>query len=69
MPMRLQALGQWLQQHGITIDKASRHFCARKPGHRMYPIPAHNGMRSEISDVYLKKLCKHFGIDPNTLPI
>jgi hypothetical protein len=28
-----------------------------------YPLPLHNGLKSEVSDVYLKGLCRAFGID------
>jgi hypothetical protein len=69
MPMRLSKLGQWLKQHNIVIAPASKHFAARKDGFPVYPIPAHNGLKTEIPDKYLKGLCKHFGIDPKTLPI
>lgn len=69
MPMRLRELGQWLKQHGIVITTGGRHFHARKDGFAMYPIPAHNGEKTEIPNKYLKHLCKHFGIDPKTLPI
>jgi len=67
MPMRLSKLEQWLKQHGITVATGSKHFQARKDGFSMYPIPAHNGLKTEIPDKYLKGLCKHFKIDPKLL--
>jgi len=29
----------------------------------MYPIPAHNGLKTEIDDKYIRKFCQHFGLD------
>jgi hypothetical protein len=29
----------------------------------MYPLPAHNGLRSEITDDYIRAFCRHFGLD------
>lgn len=69
MPMRLGEFAQWLKSHGVTIEPARRHFMARRGEGRGYTIPAHNGMKSQIPDVYLKQCCKHFGIDPKKLPI
>lgn len=69
MPMRLRDLEHWLKQHEITVTPGGKHFHARKEGFGMYPIPAHNGAKTEIPNKYLKGLCKHFGIDPKTLPI
>jgi len=69
MPMRLRELEQWLKQHGVTVSPGSRHFHARKEGYEVFPIPAHNAGKSEINNIYLRRLCKHFDIDPKTLPI
>lgn len=69
MPMRLRDFGQWLKEHDIEIEPAKRHWCARKAGYGMYPLPAHNGPKTELPDKYLKGACKHFGIDPKKLPI
>ncbi len=30
---------------------------------RSYPVPAPNGDKSDISDVYVKGVCRHFSID------
>jgi len=29
----------------------------------MYPLPAHNGLRTEIDDKYIAAFCKHFGLE------
>lgn len=31
----------------------------------MYPLPAGNGLRTEIGDNYIKGLCRKLGIDPD----
>ena len=49
----------------IRIEKPSTgsHWKAVRAGSRPYPIPAHNGIRSEISDLYIRGLCRNFGIE------
>jgi len=29
----------------------------------VFPIPAHNAERTELADVYVRKLCRTFGLD------
>ncbi len=29
----------------------------------MYPIPAHNGLKTEIGDVYIRGMCRALGLD------
>jgi len=52
-------------RYGIEVLRPSRgsHWLAKKPGFRTYPIPAHNAERTEVSDVYIRGLCRNFGID------
>ena len=69
MPMRLRNFVDWLKDYGVTVEPASRHFAARREGYSVYPIPAHNGLKTEIPNKYLKGCCKHFEIDPSKLPI
>ncbi|MFW5920388.1 MAG: type II toxin-antitoxin system HicA family toxin [Polyangiales bacterium] len=71
MPKRLRDLEKALKKHGVSLEQpkgGGSHwkFAADNPD-RKYPIPAHNGKKSEISDVYIKALCRHFGIDPDDL--
>lgn len=33
----------------------------------MYPLPLHNGMKSEIPDVYLRGLARHLGVSLDEL--
>ena len=67
MPARLARIVVVAESFGITIERPSRgsHWKAKKIGFRTYPIPAHNGLRSEISDIYIAGLCRAFGIDLN----
>jgi arsenate reductase-like glutaredoxin family protein len=63
MPARLGKLAAWLERHGVTIEKpgAGSHWKARFQDGSMYPIPAHNALRTEISDKYLKAIAKLMG--------
>ena len=65
--MRLSKLAQLLKQYDIAIEPGSKHFHARRKGYGVYAIPAHNGLKSEIANVYLRGLCRHFDIDLETL--
>jgi|HubBroStandDraft_6_1064221.scaffolds.fasta_scaffold1437747_2 hypothetical protein len=69
MPARLRDLVATLRTMGVEVEtpKSGSHFVARKPGCRPYPIPAHNGLKSEIEDKYIRALCRNFGIDPAAL--
>jgi predicted RNA binding protein YcfA (HicA-like mRNA interferase family) len=67
MPARLRALCEALKHYGIqgvTRTKGSHHIFHNPSGKgRPYPIPAHNGLRTEIPDEYIRGLCRAFGID------
>lgn len=65
MPARLRTIRKAAESFGVEISEPGRgsHWQCRKQGFRMYPIPAHNGLKTEISDRYIAGLCKHFGID------
>ena len=43
------------------------HYRASKLGFRSYPLPLHNGMKSELSDVYLRGVCSAFEIELSEL--
>ena len=64
MPARLSAILRALKDFDATIENPSggSHFKAYRNG-TMYSIPAHNGLKSEIPDMYIKQLCKELGID------
>lgn len=52
-------------EYGITFSRPSSgsHWKAKKDGYRTYPVPAHNGERTEISDQYIRGLCRNFGLN------
>ena len=56
-----------LQEYGIRVEppRSGSHWKAWND-QVSYRIPAHNGLKEEISDVYLRKLCKTFGLDFDT---
>lgn len=64
MGVRLRVLVSAARKFGIAIEepKSGSHWKATK-GQELYPIPAHNGLKSEIDDVYVRGLCRAFGID------
>jgi hypothetical protein len=65
MPARLRDLMAVCARLGIEVKKPNRgsHWKATKTGFRVYPIPAHNAERTEITDEYIRTLCRHFGLD------
>lgn len=67
MPARLGQIRKALRKYGCTVEAArggSSHFKARTPdGKRTFILPSHNGMKGEISNFYIRRLCKSFGID------
>jgi hypothetical protein len=52
-----------LAEFGITVVPGTRHFHARNAKGELYTLPAHKGLKSEIDDVYLRGVCRTFGID------
>jgi hypothetical protein len=69
MPARLSDLRRALIVFGVETVEPSRgsHWKLTKGGFGKYPVPAHNGLKSEVADVYIKGLCEHFGIDRSEL--
>lgn len=66
MPARLADIQRLLKEYGVTLTEkagAKQNWRLIKVGYRPYPIPAHNGLREEISDVYIAGLCRHFDLD------
>lgn len=47
----------------VEPPKGGSHFKAKKDGHRTFPIPAPNGEKTEVSDFYIRALCRNFEID------
>ncbi len=65
MPARLKDIRRALEDFGVTVrePKGGSHWMATKDGCRSTPLATHNGERGEIADVYIKQLCRNFGID------
>lgn len=67
MPARLNALIRALQERGIVVEpprSGGSHWKARRPdGGACYQLPAHNGLRTELPDVYVRGVARHFDID------
>ena len=69
MPVRAKKLSAALSHFGVvvTAPKAGgSHWIARRLG-TVYPIPCHNGPKTELSDVYIRGVCRAFGIDEQEL--
>ncbi len=64
MPARLQAIVRVAAKHGIDCrePRSGSHYKLVK-GSTVFPLSAHNGLKTEIADVYIRKLCEAFGLD------
>jgi hypothetical protein len=65
MPMRFRDLERHLRSFGVVIvppTGGGSHYKAKMAGKGSYPIPAHNGPKSELTDLYVRKACAHFGV-------
>lgn len=64
MPGRLRDIKRALEARGVTVSEPSSgsHWWASY-GSGGYSIPAHNGLKTEIPDVYIRGLCRAFAID------
>lgn len=65
MPARLRDIRRALESMGCAIEapNGGSHWKATRPGLPCYPIPAHNGVRSEIGDTYIRGLCRALQLD------
>lgn len=67
MPTRLNRLVRVLQKDpgGFTLEtpKSGSHYKLHGPGGLKYSVPAHGGAKTELPDLYIKKLCRYFGLD------
>ena len=66
MPWRLTAYARALSYWDVDVvgTGEGRHPYKAIRGGLSFPFKAHNGMRTEISDVYISPLCRCFDIDP-----
>jgi hypothetical protein len=65
MPARFGDLVRALRALGYTVDEPSSgsHWKVYARDGKMFPIPAHNALRSEVADKYLRSLCRALDID------
>lgn len=65
MTARLRDIIRAIRARGGTVENPSSgsHYKAIGPNGRAYTIPAHNGPRTEISDDYIRGLCRAHGYD------
>ena len=69
MPVRFRDLKRALRTFGVEVKDppgGGSHYHAVKDG-RTYPLTAHNGLKSELSDVYVRGMCRALGIDEKEL--
>lgn len=64
MPARLSRIASVLRSYGVAVEKpsGSSHWKASRDGF-VYTIPAHNGEKTEIADIYIRGCCRAFEID------
>lgn len=65
MPARFADIRRLLLVLGVDAETPTRgsHWKLRDGNGKTYPIPCPNGERSEISDKYIRALCRTFGFD------
>ena len=68
MPARFSSLKRALEALGLTVvpPNGGSHWKAILNG-KTYPIPAHHGEKTEISERYIRGVCTCFDIDPEKL--
>lgn len=66
MPARLAAVASAAAKRGVEVRrprKGSHWKAIRASDGKVYPLPAHNGLKTELPDVYLRGLCRCFAWD------
>jgi len=65
VPARLRALKAVLAKEGIDLETPSSgsHWKFKAPGRGTFPVPAGNGLHSELADKYIRSLCRTYGLD------
>jgi len=64
VPVRARDLARALAGFGILVEapkKGGSHWRAVRGG-TVYPLPMHNGPKTEVDDAYVRGVCKAFGI-------
>lgn len=65
MPARFRNMVKAAKSYGFELQrKKGRHvYKLKRDGARAFPITAHNGLKSEITDIYINEFCDQYGID------
>lgn len=65
MPARLKDIVRAIEKFGGRVEKPNKgsHWKAYSSTNKFYALPCHNGPKQELSDVYIKALCRAFGLD------
>ncbi len=66
MPVRFARLRSALAQTGVRVAERSgkgSHVVVDDGKGHTYPLPLHHGSRTELSDVYVRGLCRALEID------
>ena len=70
MPARYSRVRAALAKIGIrVVERSGRgsHVVVEDDAGHAYPLPLHHGLRTELSDVYLRGLCRALEIDYEAL--
>jgi len=64
VPAKARDISRALKKLGVELIEPNKgsHWKAVKGG-IVYPIPCHNGPKTEISDVYIRGVCRAFGLN------
>lgn len=65
MALRLADIKRILESMGYTVEPGAKHWKVASPDGLCYPVPAHNGLRSELDKVYLRGLIRTFKLPKN----
>jgi predicted RNA binding protein YcfA (HicA-like mRNA interferase family) len=68
VPVSFRDLKRAIEAFGCTVEEPSKgsHWKIRNCG-KAYTIPAHNGLKTELSDVYVKGVCRALGLSYDEL--
>lgn len=69
MAPRLRDLVRELGPLGVRVEepRSGSHWKVIGARGIVYPISAHNGLREEIPDIYVKRMCRALGLDYEAL--
>jgi hypothetical protein len=65
VPARLRKIRKACSAYGIELEtpKGGSHWKFRRGKGPTYPVPSHNGLKTEVPDEYIRGLCAHFDLD------